>query len=320
MASGARIEVVAGVVESDDGCVLLAQRPADREHGGLWEFPGGKLEPGEDARTALARELREELGLDLTEATPLIAVCCDLGRRPIRLHALRARCHGAPQPHDGQRFAWVERDALRTYTMPPADRPIAAALLDAPFYPITPEPGDDNPASDARWLHRVERWIEAGHRRIQLRVKRDAARRSRLVRAACERAHGADVELMVNADIALARELHIGVHLTSAQLVDLDDRPLPVGQLVAASCHDASELHRALALDADVAVLSPVQRTASHPEAAPLGWTRFAELRACSPLPVYALGGLGTDDLDIARAHGAQGIAGISAFTRDVID
>jgi 8-oxo-dGTP diphosphatase len=83
---------------------------------------------------------------------------------------------------------------------------------------------------------------------------------------------------------------------------------------VAASCHDACELQQAAEIGVDFAVLGPVQHTASHSNVEPLAWTRFAELCAQASFPVYALGGLGADDLAAARAAGAQGVAGISGF------
>jgi 8-oxo-dGTP diphosphatase len=90
----------------------------------------------------------------------------------------------------------------------------------------------------------------------------------------------------------------------------------PSGLLAAASCHDSTELARAMALDLDFAVLGPVKPTASHPGAAPLGWRRFAELARGASLPVYAIGGLRPADLDDARRAGAHGLAMISGSWR----
>jgi len=120
--------------------------------------------------------------------------------------------------------------------------------------------------------------------------------------------------LLVNHDIGLARELRIGVHLRATQLRELHERPLPRDLWVGASCHGAEELDLAMRLGADFATLSPVKATASHPEAKPLGWDRFAQLVEDAHLPVYALGGVGPNDLQRARAAGAQGVAGIRAF------
>lgn len=121
--------------------------------------------------------------------------------------------------------------------------------------------------------------------------------------------------LLINHDIALARELGVGVQLRAAQLRELRERPLPRAQWVGASCHDAAELERAATFDADFATLSPLRATASHPDAKPLGWTRFAEWVRDARLPVYALGGMEPADLERARTSGAQGVAGIRAFS-----
>jgi 8-oxo-dGTP diphosphatase len=88
-------------------------------------------------------------------------------------------------------------------------------------------------------------------------------------------------------------------------------RPLPADRPVSAACHDADELRQAQALDVDFAVLGPLGATPTHPAATTLGWDGFARLREDVSLPIYALGGLGPDDLAQARAHGAQGIAAI---------
>ena len=104
------------------------------------------------------------------------------------------------------------------------------------------------------------------------------------------------------------------MHLTGAQLAALEARPLPPQQLVGASCHDAAQLAQALRLGADFATLSPVAATASHPQAAPLGWSNFQALAEAAALPVYALGGMAPAQRARARAMGAQGVAGIRGF------
>jgi 8-oxo-dGTP diphosphatase len=143
---------------------------------------------------------------------------------------------------------------------------------------------------------------------VQLREKDlppDALERLGRETAARCRAHGA--RLMINGDIRLAARLDAGVHLPSAQLMDLDARPEL--EWVAASCHDEEELARAAELELDFVVLGPAAPTASHPDAQPLGWDRLAALLADYPLPVFALGGLSGADLPRARALGCHGIA-----------
>src|SRR6185312_14496520 len=96
-------------------------------------------------------------------------------------------------------------------------------------------------------------------------------------------------------------------HWSAARLVAARSRPDDM--LCAASTHDMSELEQAARLGVDFVVLGPVAATPTHPGARPLGWRRFAELAAGSPMPVYALGGLSAEDLDVAIAHGAHGVA-----------
>jgi 8-oxo-dGTP diphosphatase len=127
------------------------------------------------------------------------------------------------------------------------------------------------------------------------------------------RAVGAQVLLKGNLDLALELDLD-GVHLPSADLLQLKARPIDQSLWLAASCHDEREVLHAAAIGVDFAVMGPVQPTGSHPDAAHLGWPRFAEICAIAPFPIYALGGLARHNLDAANAAGAQGIAGISAF------
>jgi 8-oxo-dGTP diphosphatase len=194
--------------------------------------------------------------------------------------------------------------------MPPADRPVVAALRQPDRYLVTPEPGAD----DAAWLAGLALALKPGGiGRVQLRAPGLQAqpRWRQLVVAAVALCRKAGAEALLNSDIELARELGIGVHLRAAQLPGLAARPLPAGAAVAASCHDAGELRMAEALDCDFAVAGSVLATASHAGGKELGWEGFARLRETVSLPIYAIGGLTPGHLDEARRHGAQGIAAI---------
>ena len=114
--------------------------------------------------------------------------------------------------------------------------------------------------------------------------------------------------MLLNGTAEDARRLGCdGVHWTSAMLAQAGQRP--DGMMVAASCHTRVDVARAGALDLDFAVLGPVAATPTHPEAAPIGWDGFAALVEGTRIPVYALGGLRTEDLAIAIERGAQGVA-----------
>ena len=125
------VHVLAGVLADPGGKVLLAQRPAGKAFAGRWEFPGGKLEEGESPRDALVRELREELGIDVLEAEPLLAVAHRYPDAPVRvlIDSWRVlRWSGTPQPLDGQGLRWCPVVELATADILEADRPIVTAL------------------------------------------------------------------------------------------------------------------------------------------------------------------------------------------------
>ncbi len=314
MTTSVATQVVAGVVRDAQGRVLLAQRPPGKHLAGLWEFPGGKVEADEATVDALARELREEIGIIVESAQPLIAVPHAYPEKTILLDVWQVtRYSGSVHAHEGQRLAWVESEALERIDMPPADRPAIAALRLPDRYLITPPlpPG----ATDAL-LHGIEHACGKGIRLIQLRQpgwsREHVALAARAARDTC-RAHGA--QLLLNGDWQLAAILGLdGVHLPARIAASLSQRPLPSDRWVGVSCHDAAELAHAARIGADFATLSPVYETPNHPDSTPLGWERFAELVAEATLPVFALGGLESDDIDAARMSGAQGIAAVRAF------
>ena len=125
------VEVVAGVIRDKSGRVLLARRTEGRDLAGLWEFPGGKREPGETPEGALARELHEELGIDIDCGPPLIAVPQRYPHKRLRLD-VRAIAHwrGTVKGHEGQALAWAPPHTLPSYAMPPADIPLIPHLTD----------------------------------------------------------------------------------------------------------------------------------------------------------------------------------------------
>jgi len=304
--------VVAGVITDARGRILLARRTDGRDLAGLWEFPGGKVEPGETPEAALARELREELGIDVCVGDAVIDVPQQYPHKRLRLDVRRiASWQGTARGLEGQALAWVPPERLSRYPMPPADRPVVAALLQADRYLVTPEPAD----SEAAWLSTLEAALDAGVRLVQFRVRDgDDARRQRLLAQAVALATSAGAQLLVNGDAALAKTFGIGLHLRAAQLRALAQRPIDAGLPLAASCHDAEELRLADELGCDFAVLGSVATTPSHPGQAGIGWDGFARLRETASLPIYAIGGLAPDDIATARAHGAQGIAAIRSL------
>ncbi|MGB9128590.1 MAG: NUDIX domain-containing protein, partial [Thiobacillus sp.] len=121
--------VVAAVLTQPDGRVLLAQRPQGKVYAGYWEFPGGKVEPGESLEAALARELHEELGIVLTRTCRWITRVFEYPHATVRLNFFRVfGWQGEPHPHEGQVFSWQLPDAVEVTPLLPANFPILKAL------------------------------------------------------------------------------------------------------------------------------------------------------------------------------------------------
>jgi 8-oxo-dGTP diphosphatase len=311
---GKLIDVAVGVIRNPRGQVLIARRLAGTHLAGFWEFPGGKIEPGESVRDGLVRELREELGIDVAEATPLIRVRHDYPERRVSLDVWEVTDFaGEPFGRQGQAVRWVSVEDLPGIALPEANRPIATAVRLPDFYAILEAERPDADLVMAN-LHRL---ADNGIRFIQCRAKalQDQPGFPALVsRVVCFcREH--DITVLLNGDPQQARELGAdGVHLNSARMKALTTRPLGRDLWVGASCHDEAELQQAARIGADFAVLGPVAKTISHTDAAPLGWDRFSEMVRLAKLPVYALGGVASDDLERARHSGARGVSAVRAF------
>jgi 8-oxo-dGTP diphosphatase len=307
------IHVAAAAIENELGQILLTRRAEDTHQGGLWEFPGGKLDEGESVEQALIRELDEELGIHPTAYRPLIKVQHDYGDRHVILDMwLVSAYKGAASGVEGQPLCWVEREDLASYPMPAADTPVIQALTLPDRYLVTPEPV--YPLQ--QYFDLLEKALKKGIRLLQFRAKTlpadEYAAMAEKIIALC---HGHDCRVLLNADERLVAETGAdGIHLTSERLLGLSSRPLEQDLLVGASCHNAAELSQAARIGASFALLSPVQHTASHPELVPIGWDAFASAVADVNLPVYALGGVSAAQLEYSWQHGGQGVAGISGF------
>ncbi len=306
------LHVAAAVMRDSAGCVLLSRRPDHLHQGGLWEFPGGKIEPGETVVQGLARELREELGIRVGRCRPFLCVDHAYPELTVRLDVREVlEWTGEPQPLERQQLRWADPETLDPATFPAADVPILTALRLPPHYVISGVQGDGED-----FLHRLDGCLERGERLLQLRVPGMSEEAlARLTRDAVGRCERVGARLLVNADPEMARRWGAhGVHLSANRLMRIECRPAGTDFLVAASCHDTAELARAKTIGVDFVVLSPLRSTPSHPGRPVLGWSRFEELALSAGMPIYALGGVKPDDLEAVRAAGGFGVAGISAF------
>jgi 8-oxo-dGTP diphosphatase len=299
------VEVVAAVLTRPNGEVMLASRPDGKVYAGYWEFPGGKVEAGETLEHALARELKEELGIEAIRATRWITKLFTYPHATVRLNFFRIwDWMGDPHPHEGQTFAWDNPSKHSVEPLLPANFPILKALQLPPVYGIS----HAKALGREVFLQRLDAALENGLRLIQVRDKDlPEAERLELAHEIVRHSKPYAARVLVNGPPELAKATGAdGVHLDSGALMKCSARP--DCEWVGASCHNANELAHAADI-ADFAMLSPVLPTASHPGEPTLGWDVFSQLAAQSPIPVYALGGVTVAELDIARAHGAHGIA-----------
>lgn len=308
-----RVHVVAAVIRNAQHEILLALRPTAKHQGGLWEFPGGKCEAGEEPQEALSRELYEELGIRIAGAQPLIQVRHDYPDLHVLLdvydvHDFTGQAHGA----EGQAVRWVAAADLANYQFPAANRSIVTAAQLPNRYLITPER-----LNAAQLYTGVEQALTAGYRLIQLRAPQLTeadykALAERLLTLCAGRA-----QLILKGDLTWQAEFpQAGWHLTARQLQEQagQARPLAEDRLLVASCHNAHELQLAHDLQVDFVTLSPVLATQTHPGAATLGWQTAKQLLQKFNAPCFLLGGLTEQEIAPARAIGAQGVAAIRGF------
>ena len=305
------VEVAAAVMLRADGReFLLAQRPEGKVYAGYWEFPGGKVEPGETVRQALVRELHEELGITVTACAPWLTRVFTYPHATVRLNFWRVTAWegeiGITAPLEHSAVDWQKCGEPATVApILPANDPILDALALPTRMAITM--GEQEGVE--RQLERLEEALAGGLRLIQVRDKGwPPAQRLWFAEAVVRLAHSHGALVVINDDEDIARRVGAdGVHLSAARLAACTVRP--DFRRVGASCHTAEELARAGELGLDYALLGPVLATPTHPEASGFGWNEFARLIAGSPLPVLALGGMKNELLATAQAHGAHGIA-----------
>ncbi len=309
------IHVAVAVIVNDDNEVLISQRAVDAHQGGLWEFPGGKLEASETVEQALLRELDEELSIELTSYRPLIKITHHYADKSVLLDVWKVDGFiGIPTANEGQPVRWCAVDQLVATEFPAADVPIIQAVNLPEHYMIT---GKFETAEQFE-QHFVQA-MNKGIRLVQLRLTTDwlqAGNRKiadEVIEIAVELSRQSQAQLMFNLPDEISKTVDSeNIHLNSRKLASLDCRP--DCDLLSASCHTIGEMKNAEAMGADFILLSPVQATNSHPDVRPLGWKTFSEMVNEVNVPVYALGGVSRADTQQAWISGAQGIAAISAL------
>lgn len=306
------LEVAVAAIRDEQNRLLIAKRPDHLHQGGLWEFPGGKIENGESVKQALAREVKEELGIEVIDSNPLISIPYQYSDRSVLLHVwLVGQFKGEPQGREKQEVRWVAQESLREYTFPAANRTIISALQLPNQYLITPQKN-----SVSELLEYLERPLKNGVELVQFRAP-DWTKKQYVgaVPSVVEYCRSLGAGTILNADHELLDEVDAdGIHLNSHRLNILTKRPVGPDKWLGASCHTLVEIEQAQRLGVDYISLSPVLLTNTHPDVKLLDWQGFSELVKCCSMPVFALGGMKKSDLELATNAGGQGIAGIGLY------
>lgn len=317
------IRVAVGILQRGDGRTLLMQRLPGTFREGQWEFPGGKIEAGENSHGALERELHEELGIEVGAARRRITLRHAYPGKTVLLEVWQVtHFTGQPRNIEGHELRWVEPAEMRRIGMLDADLPIVTSLELPATYVITPSPPTDEKNAPAQWLDQLEQTLDLGISLLQLRCPAwSAGGFGRLAKTVAHRCEASGTRLLLNGAplqiLPLSERLGAaGCHVPARFLEQLRGLQKPVGMVVGASCHSATELAAAARANADFCMLGPVLHTASHADHAPLGWPGFSALVKKVSMPVFAFGGLAPNDLETAWSHGAQGVAGTSGFWR----
>lgn len=317
--------------------ILIAKRADHQHQGGLWEFPGGKVEEGESVQIALQRELEEELGLQpsVDDMLPLITIpfhypdksvlldvwsvynatkCLKAGDAEL-LDAKNAELFGK----EGQPLVWVGQSELVKYEFPAANKAIINALLLPQNIAISHD--SNNPDII---LSQIANTLK-NHDNIWIQLRAPSLDQQQYTQLAMKLygiCHEARSKLIWNCplewyQVAFADGLHLSnKNSLNSGLDTANERPIPTNQWLSMACHNLTELEIAQNI-ADYVLVSPVHETSTHPQANALTWSGFKVIADQARIPCYALGGMEMSDVSTCIQSGGQGIAGISCFLTD---
>ena len=308
------VHVAVAVIKNQHGQIFITKRPEKYHQGGLWEFPGGKVEVKETIKEALARELFEEVGITVLDADPLIRIHHDYEDKSVLLDVWNVnKFSGNAYGKEGQKFCWINPDEFSEYNFPVANNPIIKALGLPDKYMIT---GKFD--SEKNLLEKIKTGINKGLKLIQFRapgmVPDMYFSYARKIYSLCVKNN---TQLVLNTSVKNFRDYHAnkfshGLHLNSKEIQNYLDYEDDI--FTSTSVHNYKELQLAEDKKIDFIVLSPVKKTLSHPESIPLGWDNFKSFTDRTNIPAYALGGMTEYDIETAKNMGGQGIAAIGEF------
>lgn len=316
MSSSKIVHVAVAVIKNSHGQLFISKRHNNAHQGGLWEFPGGKVENTETALEALKRELIEEIGITLIQASPLIRIHHDYKDKSVLLDVWCIdEFEGEAFGKEGQETGWVKQDELRLYKFPAANLAIIKAIQLPSIYMITGEFIDEYDL-----ITRIQTSLNNGIKLIQFRAnhldENIYFEYAKIIFTCCE---NKNAKLLLNTSNKnykkyKASKFSHGLHLNSKEIKLFAPCDKDEGRLISTSTHNDEEIRLAENKNVDFVLLSPVKKTLSHPDLKPLGWNKFKQLTDSTNVPVYALGGMSESDLKTSKEHGGQGVAAIGAF------
>ena len=305
------IHVAVGVIINEKDEVLIALRPSDKDQGGLWEFAGGKKEETETIELALEREFAEELDIKLKSYFPLLKIKHSYEDVSVLLDVWMITDYiGTPKGLEGQRVEWRSLKSLECIDFPAANKKIIRSIKLPKFLPITPDLGDLSSVKKIFKTYNKQQIELVQFRQTHLNANEYLS----WFKDAQTIAKEYSIELIFNGDIKnVDLSEASGFHANSRRLMQMSQRPIVRDKIFGASCHNLIELKKAMALDADYVSLSPVLESSKYDDFS-LGWSAFKKLAYAAYIPVYALGGVGPNDLKTARSNGSYGVSGISSW------
>jgi len=298
--------VVAILYAKDNTQILITKRRKNQFMPDYWELPGGKIEKGEEEGDSLARELQEELGINVCKISLKHIMSHHYEDKTVNLSIYNVESYiGKVIGKEGQDIHWCNLQDLNNYKLLPTMRVIINRICLPEYYWITPDERDAKLI-----LEKCQNHLNTGAKILQLRSKEFIEQSYiEIIHRLCQ---SYEARLILNVPNKTFKEPCDGWHLTSDELFNYKKRPCTNNKLLGASAHNMKEAKYAETISVDYISLAPIEETPSHPNATSLGWEVAKDIVSKSNLPVYLLGGMSKDSLYRALNINAQGVAGIS--------
>lgn len=293
------VRVAIGLLFSH-ACVLVGFRQAHQHQGNKYEFPGGKIDLHERPEDACRREIKEEVGVEISDWLPWDYMQHEYDDVIVQLHFFYTYIDDTLRSQIQSPWFWCERERLSEFKFPKANQAVIKRLQWPPLIQIS---ADLNAMTylppNHLFYYRPNHTDDVNMKAI------DVTHYSKLM---INWAYA--IQLLPEAQKQLA-----AIHIRQNQLYTLKREDLLMGAKYIAACHDLKAVQFAQDLGCEAVLISPVQATATHPDAKPIGFDGLATIAAKSHLLVYGLGGLKAKDLTQIKQCQAYGVAGISGFT-----